>query len=225
MDLSNFPPDVKQFVDSDYVFGADIGQQNDPTALAVLERRVHSLVSIKGRVLRTWNEYLVRHLERLPLGTSYPSQIQYMKVLHARPPLNGTCPFLGDQTGVGAAVLDIAAEAGLRPNRIVITGGDSIGVRGNDTWSVAKSVLISMIDAKLHTGELKIAADLAEAPALREELRDFRRHVSASGRFTYEARATKHDDIVLAISICLFWWLGRSTPPTAYVGRATYQPQ
>jgi hypothetical protein len=35
-----------------------------------------------------------------------------------------------------------------------------------------------MLDDKLHTGELRFAKELREAPAMESELKDFRRHVS-----------------------------------------------
>jgi hypothetical protein len=49
---------------------------------------------------------------------------------------------------------------------------------------VSKSVLISTVDAMLHTGELRFAAALTEAGAMRDELLDFRRHLGAAGRAT-----------------------------------------
>ena len=39
--------------------GVDVGQRVDPTAIAVCERKD--------------DRYIVRHLERLPLGTPYPA--------------------------------------------------------------------------------------------------------------------------------------------------------
>jgi hypothetical protein len=44
----------------------DIGQKRDPTAVAVVE---HEWRKRDGREEDHW---LVRHLERLPLGTPYP---------------------------------------------------------------------------------------------------------------------------------------------------------
>ena len=38
-------------------------------------------------------------------------------------------------------------------------------------------------------GELRFAAELRESEALRDELQDFRRHVTTAGRATYQARA------------------------------------
>ena len=65
------------------------------------------------------------------------------------------------------------------------------------------------MDARLHSGELKFAAELGEAHTLAEELKDFRRHVGAAGRATYQARAGKHDDLVLAVAIALWWAIER----------------
>jgi hypothetical protein len=55
------------------------------------------------------------------------------------------------------------------------------------------------------SGELRFAAELGEAHALAEELKDFRRHVTNAGRATYQARTGKHDDLVLAVAIALWW--------------------
>jgi hypothetical protein len=57
----------------------------------------------------------------------------------------------------------------------------------------------------LHTGELKIAAGISEAGNLADELKDFRRYVSAAGRNTWSARTGAYDDLVLAVAIAL--WL------------------
>jgi hypothetical protein len=70
---------------------------------------------------------------------------------------------------------------------------------------VAKTILISRLEAAMHAKELHVAAALSEADALREELKDFQRHVTASGANTWSARAGKHDDIVLATSYGIWW--------------------
>jgi len=49
---------------------------------------------------------------------------------------------------------------------------------------------------------------VAEAESLREELRDFRRHVTAAGDTRFEGRIGKHDDLVLAAAIAM-WGLRR----------------
>jgi hypothetical protein len=49
-----------------YFLGLDLGQKRDHSAIAVVERIDH-----RGKLL-------VRHLERLPLGTPYPKVVERM---------------------------------------------------------------------------------------------------------------------------------------------------
>ena len=104
----------------------------------------------------------------------------------------------------------------MKPQRVTITAGNEATCAGLNRYHVAKGILISTLDARLHTGELKFAADLREAETMRDELKDFRRKVSVAGRYSYEARVGKHDDLVLAVAIGL-WWAVRPPPPTMIV--------
>jgi hypothetical protein len=74
---------------------------------------------------------------------------------------------------------------------------------------VPKQYLVSQVEARLHSGELQIADNIADAPALKEELKDFERKVSESGRVTFNARSGAHDDLILAMAIALFVALNR----------------
>ena len=163
----------------------------------------------------------VRHLERLPLGMAYPAVVQHVTNVLARPPLCGGEDFpaaelIIDETGVGRAVGDIFELAGMRPKRVTITAGMEVTAQGRDRYHVAKTVLISQLDAALHTGKLRFAAALHDAAAMQEELKDFRRKVSDAGRSTYAARTGAHDDLVLAVAIGT-WWLCRPPPPSLAV--------
>ena len=211
-----------------YVVGVDLGQSSDPTAICVAEwqRGVMDLgsdyerhISQTGH-LQTPAEFAdVRHLARLPLGLSYPAVVQHVANLLARPPLcgddnNRAAELVIDETGVGRAVGDIFVDAGMRPKRVTITAGnDPTGGHGIDRYHVPKTVLISNVDAMLHTGTLRFAAALSETDAMKDELQNFRRKLSEAGRATYAARAGRHDDLVLAVAIAA-WWISRpSTQP------------
>ncbi|MFK4507012.1 hypothetical protein LPJ38_27110 [Bradyrhizobium daqingense] len=147
----------------------------------------------------------VRHLERLPLGMSYPQQIQRVTDLLARPPLDGLKPKLViDENGVGRPVGDMFDAAGLYPNRITITAGLEATQHGAKTWHVPKGLLISNLEAHSHSGELRIAAAANDAAALKEELKDFKRKISEAGRTTYAARVGAHDNLVLSVAITLW---------------------
>jgi hypothetical protein len=153
----------------------------------------------------------VVHAERVPLNTSYTDVVDIVRQVLDRPPLRDRCHLVIDESGVGRAVGDMFDQAGLRPIRVTITAGIDAEQQKDRPrcWSVGKSFLTSGVDARLHSGELRFAAELGEAHALAEELKDFRRLVTASGRVTYQARTGKHDDLVLAVAIGLWWALER----------------
>jgi len=67
------------------------------------------------------------------------------------------------------------------PVRITFTSGFEVTGQGRN-WGVRKSLLVSTLDAKLHTGELRFSNELLAAEALRDELQDFQKHASQTGR-------------------------------------------
>ncbi|MBP1844467.1 hypothetical protein J2046_002726 [Rhizobium petrolearium] len=206
-----------------FVMGVDLGQSNDPTAISVIHHSVTPLDdwelnrSIRETRQKVKEHFDVRHLERVPLGTPYPQIVQRVADLLGRPPLRDGCDLVVDETGVGRAVSDIFETAGMRPQRVAITAGSEITNPDNRRWHVPKGLLISTVDAMLHVGELRFAANLTDAGALAEELKDFRRKVSEAGRATYNARTGKHDDLILSIAIAL-WWARR--PPVRFAASA-----
>jgi len=97
---------------------------------------------------------------------------------------------------------------GLRPVRITFTGGNDPTGQGRK-WGVPKSLLVSTLDAKLHCGELRFAKELLAAEAPRDELQNFQRHVSQSGRMLFEHRSGQHNDLIFAIAMPLWWTISR----------------
>jgi hypothetical protein len=116
---------------------------------------------------------------------SYVEQVAEVQRLLARPPLGDRAEFVVDETGVGRAVADLFDAMAVKPLRVTITAGDRVTNVGERRWHVPKGVLISTLDARLHTGDLRFAASLTEAGTLADELRDFRRKVSTAGRYSY----------------------------------------
>jgi hypothetical protein len=213
--------------DRRYVVGVDLGQSSDPTAICVIERKIgvidegsdferHTGLPTK----QTPKEFLdVRHLQRLQLGMTYPAQVQHVKDLLGFPPLNEDSPaeLVIDSTGVGRPVADLFNDAGLNPVQVTITAGNEVTPQGHNRWHVAKTILISTVDALLHTGTLRFASALTEADAMRDELKDFRRKLSDAGRATYAARTGAHDDLVLAVAIAC-WFATKPKPQPASFG-------
>jgi hypothetical protein len=203
----------------EHAVGVDLGQAQDPSALVAVETEVktdwHREV-VNGR----WGEpigeeqepmHRVIHLERLPLQMPYPAQAARVATVMGHERLEKST-LLVDQTGVGAAVVEIFRQAGLRPIGIVITGGTvtEAARSGADRWNVPKLALISAMQAKLHGGRLKFPSALPEARVLATELSEFRMRFSEAGNLNFGARSGRNDDLVLALGLALWWASQRS---------------
>jgi hypothetical protein len=199
---------------SRFIVGADLGQARDYTALSVLESlaMVTDEQVTEGFALPTTKRttrlvYHLRHLRRLPLGTTYPDVVDHVVDLMARLPLRATDPALVvDFTGVGRPIVDLMRKAGLRPVAVSITGGaEEHG--SHPEFTVPKRILVSNLSVLLQASRLRIAPDIAEAQILVAELSNFKVKISNAGHDSYGAwRDSVHDDLVL--SVALGAWLG-----------------
>jgi hypothetical protein len=163
--------------------------------------------------------FAVRGLLRLPLGVDYVEQAGRLRQLMLRPPISDQADLVLDDTGVGAAVGDVVIAAGnLKPVRVILTAGMQITRLGHRRYAVPKLAVVSNLDAQLNTGAMVFADDLAEREALRDELSNFQRHVTAAGRSIFEARGGKHDDIVLAIGLATWWAVTKHTLNKGFAG-------
>jgi hypothetical protein len=194
-----------------WVVGVDLGKSIDSTAIAIIHHTIKGTDEWKvNHERQSWREEAIQrfdlvHLQRLPLGMNYVSQALAIGEIMKREPLkSANAKLIVDQSGVGVGVVDLMETNGLLPIRLQITAGAEETQEGR-IHRVAKTILISRLEAAMHAKELHVAASLTEAESLREELRDFQRHVTASGANTWSARAGKHDDIVLAVSYGIWW--------------------
>jgi hypothetical protein len=203
-----------------FCVGVDLGQSQDYTAIAVIDHSVTPLNETeddswdvdeyRGIIKQKVDEYYdVRHLERRPLGELYPDQIAHVNRLLCRPPLRDReVPVCFDTTSNIAAV-DIAEQRGIKPIRITFTSGHEPIGQGRK-WGVPKALLVSTLDAKLHTKQLRISPELLASEALKEELSNLQKHVSQTGKLLFEHRSGRHDDLVFAICMPLWWTIERS---------------
>ncbi len=208
-----------------FLIGLDLGQAQDPTATAVIERLS------KGDSPAS---YQCRHLDRFALGTSYPSVVQQVKALALAPQLSRTVDSVSllaavgggmrrrreeivvrprlvvDATGVGRPVVDMLRVAGLEPIAITITGGDAVTFDGG--YRVPKRDLVSVMQVLLQSGRFKIASALPYAQTLTSELLQFRVKINElTAHDSYGAfRDREHDDLVLAVAVAC--WLGEHEP-------------
>jgi hypothetical protein len=144
--------------------------------------------------------YRVGYLERMPLGTPYPSIVARVGSLLGRLP---GAELVIDYTGVGRPVFDMFRISGISPIGVLITGGATETHEGF-IHGVPKLTLISRLQVLLHEGRLKIHKDLSEAETLVRELQDFRCEFTAAGALTFNARSGRHDDLLLALAIAVW---------------------
>jgi hypothetical protein len=203
-----------------FYVGLDLGQSNDYTALAVVEKVHHG---------QTDPDLHLRHLERYELRTPYPEMVARVAKLVEDPQLKSTRvdrqlgrrildepELLADATGVGRPVVDLFKERGLSYKAITITGGNGVtSVAGG--YGVPKRDLIGALEVPFHSGRLKVAGGLQLWQTLRSELQTFRRKVSlTTGMDTYEHwREGDHDDLVLAAALAC--WGAERSPKLAQV--------
>lgn len=209
-------PDTRLFL------GLDLGQAQDYTALAVVERTTHA-----GRP----REHAVRHLKRWPLGTPYPAIVAEVAALvrrvnasRARPRLEvfdgfdlplpvGTLAV--DATGVGRPVVDLLRQAGMpcRLQAVTITAGHA-ATAGPGGVNVPKKELVSVLQVLLQSRRLKVAAGLPDAATLVRELTTFHTKITLAGNETFGAwREGAHDDLVLAVALAA--WFAEHEPDSA----------
>jgi hypothetical protein len=213
------------------MIGCDIGQVVDPTAIVIAEpverptgkKIERNRVAVgAGFSLDIEDEiatyYLVRHLERLPLGTAYPEVARHLAELVGTlrmrqdeedatpPPWARKVRVFADATGVGRPVVDLLRSAlrGVRNvslTAVSITGTDHReGGFGSHEIRVGKAYLTSRLQALLQTHRIKLPETEA-AQALADELRDFEIRVSDRGTFGAGARPGHHDDLVIALAL------------------------
>lgn len=212
--------DTPQAETSNFLIGLDLGQKGDFTALAVVEphRQFDGVDAATYQPRRTqWLD--VRHLERIPLGTSYPDVVEHVRALVASPELRGRSTLVVDATGVGAPVLDLLRRARLecRLIGVTITGGER-QASGPDGWRVPKRDLISGLQIRLESGEVRMSKAVRMGPTLVKELMDMRVNLTEHGHETYAAtRSGSHDDLVLAVALAC--WGVRFGPVGEFRGR------
>lgn len=183
-----------------YVLGIDVGQANDPTALALIEHSTDDDTT-----------YNVRALHRFRLGTSYPHLVEQVGNRLTEPPLARRTRTAIDATGVGAPIVDLFRQHerfGAEIYAITITAGANVGGGGRNP-TVPKRDLITATALLLQQGRLRIAANLEDTHELIDQLRSYRVKISDSGHDSYgPANSRDHDDLLLALSLAL--WLAES---------------
>lgn len=174
--------------------GVDIGQKIDPSALAVAE------IEKQGKAYH----YLMRHIERLPLGTPYPAVVARLVAVKKSLAERGIrdVRWWVDSTGVGQPVVDLLQAAGIYPTAVYLTGNDK-AVRDDNgqTLRLGKPLLVSRLQVLLQCGRIHLPKT-PEAGALADELLNYEIRVSDEGQDSYGAfKVGTHDDLATALGL------------------------
>jgi hypothetical protein len=205
-------------MDRDYFLGLDLGQARDFSALAVLERTVKPDEEQQVRTPKApWEgqeyqrtrsrfHYVVRFVKRWPLATPYTQIVPELGRLVGRGLLENA-RLVVDQTGVGAAIVDMLRQARINAYvvPVLITAGHATTSEGG-IWHVPKRELVGTLQVLLQSRRLQVAP-LPERELLVREFLAFRVKITKAGNETFESlRERDHDDLVIAIALAA--WLG-----------------
>lgn len=184
-----------------YLIGVDLGKMADYSALIIAEPSADPTPT-----------YDLRHIERVPLKTRYTDVAAHVAGLVADlkddPRIDVTIVL--DYTGVGLAVAEIFLAAGITCpiSLVTITAGSKV-TRDEVGIHIPKGELVAAVQRCLQEERLRVPADDPASDLLLGELGDFQAKITPSGHLTYQAavdwRSGKHDDLVLAASLALWW--------------------
>ncbi len=207
----------------EFILSVDLGKVRDYTAVAIIERLPAPTKAVQPdrRSLHTVQvpngprPLHLRHLERVPKGTTYPAVVELVeRRLQALTDGPSRPALVVDHTGVGVAVVDLFEAAKLQPIAITITGGDTVSDEGR-RFRVPKRELVTSTQLAMQNGRLRFAATLPDLPILEQELAAFNYKISDAGHDSYAAwRERDHDDLVLAVALAV--WYAEYTPTQAY---------
>lgn len=177
-----------------FYIGLDLGRKQDPTAVAVVERR--EVVSRElDPVTRAFPRRILtvaRHLERLELGMSYEEVVERVKALMRRAEMKGDKTLVVDASGVGLPVVELLTRGGLGCEVVAVTiTGGAQGRWNGEGYNVPRRDLMDGLRVMAAAGEILVARGVWEGEVLVEELLGL----------DEEGRSRGHDDLVMALAL------------------------
>lgn len=176
-------------------------QRREPSGLCVVE-----IDSRRGEDGKKVEHYVVRHLERIPPGTSYPAMAKrcgevakkVKERTRSRPEL------FVDATGFGQPLLDEIERHGdySRVRPVYFTHGDR-RVEEGGVVRLGKAWLVTKLQMLLQTGQLHFPPS-PEAETLAEELTEFEVQVAPDANDRYgHFRVGTRDELITALGLAV----------------------
>jgi hypothetical protein len=229
-------PRLPKYSPPRYSVGVDLGQANDPTAIAVLEKTVvppqTALFAPVGkepsnRLVEGSLVYDLVYLKRPKLGTPYDEIARRVADLICELEPQGAFGELGqvtlsvDGTGVGRGVVDMldtefkrrGATSKSVPKvdfrRVSVTGSQTQlkkPQRSNGYWSVPKKDLVFPAVAAFQQKRVRIPAGIKDRDALVNELKNYRRTTNIATGTMSFEPWRESDHDDLLFATCLALW-------------------
>ena len=238
------PPRMPKYSPRRYSVGVDLGQANDPTAIAVLEKKIvppeTALFAPVGespsnRLVEGSVAYDLVYIKRPKLGTPYDTIAKRVADLVCELEPQGAFGELGqvtlsvDGTGVGRGVVDMLDTEFQRRGttsksiprvdfrRVSVTGSQTTlkrPTRTNGYWSVPKKDLVFPAVAAFQQGKIRIGK-VKDRDALVNELKNYKRTTNiATGGMQFEPWRESDRDDLL-FAVCLALWGWQTRKPRA----------
>ncbi len=187
------------------VMGIKIGQRREPSAICVAETQTRHAGD------RSAVHHLVRHLERLAVGTPFPGVAQRAGQIWSgiEDRASDRPRVYVDATGFGEPIVDIFDEIlpGARATTpIYFTHGDR-RVETSDGWRsevrLGKAHLVCRLQSLLQTSRLHLPR-MAEAKILKRELMEYEIRVESDANERYGAFPVgTQDDLVTSLGLAV----------------------
>lgn len=181
--------------------GVHFGQRKDPTAIAVAE--------IQERKTDRWfeNHFLIRHLERLPPGTSYPAITERLTELiqNLRRQHKAAILLYLNATGIGTPVMDMIRRQPIsaRVWDVYFNHGDRRVVVDDREIKLGKMLVVARLQTLLQANRLHLPQS-EEARILAEELMAYEVKVAEDANERYGMfKVGSQDDLVTALGLAL----------------------
>jgi hypothetical protein len=193
---------------SPFYCGLSIGMGNEPSALAILERKVVT-VADEQRIARREVTFACPWLQRWPLGTNCTSVATAVAELLSKEPLTG-CQLVIDVSDCGPPVFTVFKElVKLRRLPAVLSGVIVTGKvaelppKEDPFHHIGKAILIAGLQVVLGQRRLLFAAGLPDASVLVEELQNYRCRMPGANE-NFNSRERPSDCLLLALAVSLW---------------------
>ena len=181
------------------LIGVDIGQRTEPSALCVAE------IEERSGLHGTQVHYVVRHLERFPIGTKYPAladRVAQVASGASKRAAHGLHVYL-DATGLGESIVELFSVRVRKAQTVAVyfTLTDRRHAIRHDEVQLGKVFLVARLQTLLQVGCLHLPRT-AEAERLAADLLEFEIQVAEDSNERYRAvKVGPREELVMALGL------------------------